>query len=193
MPARDLDVRVKEDKVKILASVDLFRFIPPAALDMLAEHVKIVTFHAPEKVVIMGTEGDAMYVIVEGFLDVYIYSEAEKKDVRIGTLSAGEFFGEMALLTGKPRSATVIAATDVVAYEITRDAMMPLVNTYPEILETISRVTAERQLRERYFLENMHQKEVTKETQHLTDEILTSIMNFFGLVRDTVTHRRRGN
>jgi hypothetical protein len=71
--------------------------------------------------------------------------------------------------------------------------MMPLVNTYPEILETISRVTAERQLRERYFLENMHEKEVTKETQNLTDEILTGIMNFFGLVRDTVTHRRREN
>lgn len=193
MPARDLDVRVKEDTVKILASVDLFRFVPPAALDMLAEHVKTVTFHAPEKVVVMGTEGDAMYVIVEGFLDVYIYSEAEKKDVRIGTLSASEFFGEMALLTGKPRSATVIAATEVVAYEITREAMMPLVNTYPEILETISRVTAERQLRERYFLENMHEKEVTKETQNLTDEILTGIMNFFGLVRDTVTHRRREN
>jgi CRP-like cAMP-binding protein len=191
MPARSLDVQVQEDKIQILSTIDLFRHLSPDALNMLAIQMKTVHFQPLDKVVSMGSEGDAMYVIIEGFLDVYVHNQAENKDFRVSTLSAGQFFGEIGLLTGKPRTATVIAATEVVAYEITRDCIMPLVNTYPDVLETMSRVMAERQMREQYFFENMHKKEVTQETQRLSDEILASILSFFGLMKETVTHRRK--
>lgn len=191
MPARDLDAQSKEGKRKILSSIELFRNIRPEALNILTESLKIVTFNASEKVIKIGEKGSSMFVIIEGFLDVYVYNETEKREVKIGNNSAGEFFGEMALLTGQPRSATVIAVTDVIAYEITRENMMPLVNSYPEILETISQVVAERQVREQYFLEHTNKQELTKETQNLTEEILARIVNFFGLVKHTVTHRRK--
>ena len=131
-----------------------------------------------------------MFVIIEGLLDIYVFNEDENEEVKRGHITAGQFFGEMALLTGKPRSATVIAATDVLGYEISQSCMWDLIMDYPDILENISRVVAERQIQEQHFLENIQREDLIETTQKLTDEILTSIRSFFGMMKETVTYRR---
>jgi CRP-like cAMP-binding protein len=59
----------------------------------------------------------------------------------------GDVFGEMSLLTGQPRSATISAATDTVVFEIAREHLEPVLNRRPELAEALARVMAERQAR----------------------------------------------
>jgi small-conductance mechanosensitive channel/CRP-like cAMP-binding protein len=191
MPANHIDGNSLKGKIAILSSIELFHNIKQESLNILAESVKILTFNASETVVKIGDEGNSMFVIIEGLLDVYIYNESEHEEVKVNSVYAGQFFGEMALLTGEPRSATIVAVTDVVAYEITYDNMMAVVNYDPEILEIIGQVIAERQMQQKYLLEYINNKALTEETKNMTDEILRRIKSFFGLVKDAVTHHRR--
>lgn len=86
-----------------------------------------------------------MFVLVEGLL--YANVEQEGNSVRVGQIVPGEVFGEMSLLTGVARSATVTAATDAVIYEITQKAMAELLQRRPELMHSLSEVMAERRLR----------------------------------------------
>ena len=192
MPSRQLRTHVREDRASILASIDLFSDLPPEALDLLATKIALVTFEASERVVTIGDEGDSMFIIIEGLLDVYLPNSPGPgpKMVKIGHLSAGQFFGEMALLTGKPRSATVVAATDVVAYQITHEHMMPLFDTYPEVLETISKVVAARQAQQAHLHETL-QPPSPEITQTLTEEVLHSIKMFFSHLKEVMASHRR--
>ncbi len=130
-----------------------------------------------------GGKGDSMFIVMEGLLDVYVRDEEYGEDVKVGHITSGQFFGEMALLTGKPRSATVIASTDVVGYEITYHCMQELFETYPEVLDTISEVISARKLHEQQFLEGIHKPEVVNVHDTLADDIIVGIRNFFGLRR----------
>jgi small-conductance mechanosensitive channel/CRP-like cAMP-binding protein len=193
MPSRYLDSDSMDDKIKILSSIELFKNLSMDALYKLAKNLEKVTFNRSETIVRIGDEGNSMYIIIEGFVEAYVYNEEHTAQIKVGHISAGQFFGEMALLTGQPRSASVIAATDVLGYEVTYDNMKELIHSYPEVLETISQVVVHRHMREKRLLETMqHEEELIEATQNLTDEILTSITRFFGLVRQAVTHRRKG-
>jgi len=66
--------------------------------------------------------------------------------VELARLGPGDFFGEMSLLTGEPRSATVTAITDCDLLEISKSGLDPILRTRPEILEQLARSMAERRL-----------------------------------------------
>lgn len=120
---RSLNTNLFEDRVALLSSIDLFRHIEPDALQSLASNITKVEYKSMDTVVTMGDKGGSMFIVIEGLLDVYVHNDIEDHDVKVGHLTSGQFFGEIALLTGKPRSATIIASTDVVAYEITYHCM----------------------------------------------------------------------
>ena len=69
----------------------------------------------------------------------------EKLGQTVATLQPGSFFGEMSLLTGERRSATVRAATDCCGLELSKNAFVGIVAKHPEILERISEIIAQRQ------------------------------------------------
>ncbi len=172
-----------EDRLAILSTIDLFRPLETKAMETLALQMKRVSFKHLDKVVTLDAKSDSMFIVVEGLLDVYVRDKSENQDVKVATLTSGQFFGEFALLTGQPRSATVIASTEVVAYEITYSCMRDLFNRYPEVLETISGVIADRQLRNQRLLAELHQPRSVQTHQTVSDDIRASIRHFFGLRR----------
>lgn len=180
---RSLNSDFLEDRVALLSSIDLFHQIEPGALQSLASNLKKVAYESLEKVVVEGDQGDSMFIVMEGLLDVYVRNEEYEEDVQVGHITSGQFFGEMALLTGKPRSATVIASTDVVGYEITYQCMHELFQTYPEVMDTISAVFTERKLHEQQFLEGIHKSEDVDTHETIADDIIVGIHNFFGFRR----------
>ena len=167
----------------LLSSLDLFGQIHDEALTTLASHMKRVTFKRGEKVVALNEKADSMYIVIEGLLDTYVNDVTDNREVKVGHITSGQFLGEIALLTGRPRSATVIASTDVVCYEITHACMWEFLNRHPEVLEEISAVITERQLHEREFLDGIHQPKLEESHDKLYDDVLMSIRNFFGLGR----------
>ncbi len=96
----------------LLGRVDLFRSLSAEEAARLAARVRLMVFARGENLCRQGDAGDSFYVIREGRVGIYA-KDGAGKPVRVAQLERGAFFGEMSLLTGEPRSATVTAETDV--------------------------------------------------------------------------------
>jgi CRP-like cAMP-binding protein/Zn-dependent protease len=111
-----------------LASLPLFASLGAAELDRLAARVLVTRYSAGDVIVEQGTPGDRFFVIVEGAVEVVRTDEQTGVEVSLAQLSAGDFFGEMALLDDAPRNATVTALTPVETYTLTRDDFQRLLD-----------------------------------------------------------------
>jgi CRP-like cAMP-binding protein len=92
-----------------------------------------------------GEAGDFLYVLGEGLLDVEIIRDS-REPVR-DRIAPGEVFGEISLLTGQTRSATVSAALDSVVYAIHRADLDPILRRRPKLAEGLATVMADHHAR----------------------------------------------
>jgi CRP-like cAMP-binding protein len=93
-----------------------------------------------------GSAGQSMFGLTEGLLEVLVEHPEKDELINVAQLDPGAFFGEMSLLVGEPRSATVRAVTESVVYEIRRDTIIELLEARPEIGEALSEVIARRNI-----------------------------------------------
>jgi len=136
----DNDVRLLAivDTVSFLKTVDLFEDIPAEYLTSLAEIAEQVSFFANETLFKEGQRGDSCYLVEEGRIGV-------KKGRKVVTkLGRGECIGEMALLDGKPRSATCIVEKDARLLRISSDDFSSLLSSQPEMAKALLRTLAQR-------------------------------------------------
>ncbi|HLL23218.1 MAG TPA: mechanosensitive ion channel family protein, partial [Kofleriaceae bacterium] len=129
-------------RIAALATVDLFRGLAHDVRKEIAQHLVFTPFAAGEAVCHEGDSDDGLYMIVEGDAIVRIGSGAEEREV--ARLTAGQFFGEMSLMTGEARTATVVAASDMLCYRIDKPAFERVLRDSPAILEHVADVLAER-------------------------------------------------
>jgi NTE family protein len=110
----------------------LFPEIPPATVDYIHGRVRWVELAAGETLIEQGATGDAGYLSISGRLRVYVAADgAPPRAVR--ELGRGEVVGEMALFTGEPRSATVVAVRDSVLVEFSRADFEALLARHPQL------------------------------------------------------------
>lgn len=133
---------VETTTVDYLKSVPIFAPCPEETLAEVTALLEPVRVSAGAVVFAEDDEGDAMYMVASGHLRVVSDVAAEK--VIFAHLGPGEFFGEMALITGGPRSAGVIATTDSSLWRLRRPDFDAIVGRHPEISVQISRVLGER-------------------------------------------------
>ena len=132
-PLEELRPRPRE----LLAKVPFFRALPPDEFDRIVDLLRARTFLADDVIVNEGDVGDSMFLIGRGVVRVYVGGGGAPQ-VPIATLLAGEFFGEMAVLSANPRTATVMAVTHCTLYELTRpdlEAIAVVAPTVESILE----------------------------------------------------------
>ena len=122
-----------------------------------------------------------MFFVLEGLADVYIWIASQQKEVRVGSMGSGKAFGEMSLLTGDPRSATIKAHTDTILYKLTNDQVKVLLEKRPELAGIISSIIAEYQLRDLALREQLSVTETAAKTQSVAQELLGKIRSFFNL------------
>ena len=120
---------------------EILRSLSEAELQQLAGRVRGRVFGRGEVVVQQDDEGDSLFIVRQGRLDVFIDAAP------VGTLHPGEVFGEMSLLTGERRKATVVAAGEVHLVEIAKEQLAPVIEANPALLERLSAVLAEREER----------------------------------------------
>ncbi|HTM34685.1 MAG TPA: mechanosensitive ion channel family protein [Vicinamibacterales bacterium] len=123
-----------------LSRLDLFSTLSPDACRALAAGAADHLFAAGEAIVRQGAEGSSMFVVLHGRVEVVL----EPSNQQVAMIPSGGFFGEMSLLTGDPRTATVRAVSDVQALEIGADNMRSLAQSTPGLLEHISGVVEAR-------------------------------------------------
>src|SRR5205823_14724387 len=100
-----------------------------------------------ERVIVEGAEGDSMFVLLRGSANVSVAKNGAALDV--GKLHSGDCFGEMSLLTGERRTATVRAAADCYVLEISKPVMDEVIRQSPECLNQLSELLAKRKWRPR--------------------------------------------
>jgi CRP-like cAMP-binding protein len=104
-------------------------------------------------------------------------------ETRVARLQAGMFFGEMSVLTGEPRGATIVAATDALAFEITKADLAALVRARPEVAETISQAVAARKLRNSEAAARAGTPARITEELSVAAQLVTKIFSFLGVKR----------
>jgi len=130
----------------LLARVELFTALDRLALARLAASVDVVGIPAGAPVCSQGEGADALYVVFRGTCGVFVSSAAGHGETRLGTLTAGDYFGEMGLITGDPRSTSVRADADAEVLRLERDQFLELFRREPAVAETII-ATLSRRLR----------------------------------------------
>lgn len=101
-------------RVALLAAVPLLSKLAPGQLEKLSTLGSERFFHRGETIVRQGEKGIGLYLLLSGSADV------RRSGVRVASLSAGQFFGEAALLVNEPRTAEVFATTEVSCFVLNR-------------------------------------------------------------------------
>jgi CRP-like cAMP-binding protein len=118
---------VAQGPVDLLQRVPIFQGLDRRELERIAASMKPRTFRAGDKVTSEGQGGVGFFVIEDGQANVTVGGENRR------TLGAGDYFGEVALLTDSPRTATITAETDLRCYGMTSWDFKPLVETHGSI------------------------------------------------------------
>ncbi len=133
------------DVAEALAGVPLLDPLTASERAALAARARRLVFAHGEAIVREGDAGDSFYLIERGTVAVTIGGNDGGAADTIHHLAAGAYFGEMSLLTGEPRSATVVAESDVAVLELGRAGFEQILVANPALLEPISQIAAHRQ------------------------------------------------
>ncbi|MBI3183176.1 MAG: cyclic nucleotide-binding domain-containing protein [Myxococcales bacterium] len=128
-----------------LPKIPLFSDLPPDAFIELFERCPLRRFDEGERVVEEGSLGDSFFVICAGSVRVYRYHDGEKRELAV--LPESSFFGEMALLSGAPRTASVEAASpETQLLEISAPVLAQLSHRYPQVSQALKKFCRQRML-----------------------------------------------
>ncbi|MEO5329585.1 MAG: mechanosensitive ion channel family protein [Magnetococcus sp. THC-1_WYH] len=134
------------NKIELLGKCDLFSQLPVSALEFIAGQTHLLQYKVSENVFRQGDVGDSMFILAEGLLNVCVRQDETDDPVRVAQISPGGVFGEMSVLTGEKRTATVTAANNSLVGEIGKSCIKELLIQHNEFAETISRFVAGRML-----------------------------------------------
>jgi hypothetical protein len=120
-----------------------FAAFPQAALESLLTSTCVHTFAPAEVIVREGEPGTSLFLIENGSVEVHTV-DPKGRPLVLAELGPGEFFGEVAVLTGRPRTATILAKEAVTVIEITREQLEGIVVAHPEVREVLERFYQQR-------------------------------------------------
>jgi CRP-like cAMP-binding protein len=161
---------------QVIESVEIFGPLSAGERDVVAR-AAIRSVYAPGELILRrGDPGESMFVIYRGGVEVRLPG-SEGRTQHLAELKPGDFFGEMALLTGEPRNADVRAATEVETLEIRKPVLQQLLEDNPALAEALSKTITERQLRLAEYTRTMPEEERRVQAQ----TVLRRIKRFFSL------------
>ncbi|CAN5842760.1 mechanosensitive ion channel family protein [soil metagenome] len=158
-----------------IKNVDIFAPLSEEETEKLTDAAHLRVFAPDEAIVQKDQPGGSMFVIHKGSVVIETVDEQGEKQI-VGTLREGDFFGEMGLLTGEPRSATVVAKEETQVLQIGKFCLKPILDNNPGLIKTLSRIIEERR---ELLIQTEHQ-----DIEKVTDQnktVFKSIRKFFGL------------
>jgi len=174
----DLDRRLAA-----LSRVDIFSTLNDEERKCLAARLRVCPFAGGESMTRQGEDSPCLFIITLGDAEVRVAVDGHWQQKAVAHLKAGEFFGEMGLLTGDVRSASVIAMSDVSCLRLDKEDFVDVLQRRPEIAESISQILAQRRMEleaARDHLTGEAQRERLKKTQ---GDLLQRIRKFFTIER----------
>lgn len=134
---------IDEDKLAILQRTPLFRTLNRRQIEQLEKRFVERTYAAGEKIVTQGKGGEGFFIIVSGEVNI-IHEHADGTQAVLHPLEAGNFFGEMALLTERLRTASVVATAPTCCLVLTRWDFLSLLREDADMAVAVLQELAER-------------------------------------------------
>ncbi len=168
-------------RMEVLKKVELFNSLTEAECRELGEHLSVAPFVRGEAMTRQGAEAHWLYVITKGAGEVRVSVDGTGLSKQIATLMSGDFFGEMAMMTGAKRSATVIASTHTECYRIDKESFQNIIRRRPEIAEDISLVLANRRVLLDAAREGLNEAAARQRLKSTQGDLLKRIRDFFSI------------
>jgi CRP-like cAMP-binding protein/small-conductance mechanosensitive channel len=175
--------KVQSSIVSALRGVELFSKLDDEELARLAESTKIAPFVRGEVATRQGAQAHWLYVLLKGEVEVRVANE-DGSERRVAVLKAPAFFGEMALMTGAPREATVVALNDVECLRVDKDDFRDVIAGRPELAREISDVLAKRRVELEAARDNLDNDAKRRRTESERSRIFNAVRDFFALHDD---------
>ncbi len=145
---------------QVLKRVPFFEALDKEGIDFIVERLKFKPFDQNEVICRIGDPGDRMYIIISGQVKVVVDNE-EGEETIIAHLGSGDYFGEMALLTGEPRSATIVTTEPSEMFMLNKSDFDEILAKYPSISISMGKIMSHR-LRETLQKAARKEKAATK-------------------------------
>ncbi|MFQ6018021.1 MAG: cyclic nucleotide-binding domain-containing protein [Kiloniellaceae bacterium] len=131
-----------DQEVEICRKIPLFASIEPAKLKLMCFASERLTYQKGQALFDQGGLGDSAYIIIEGTADVIV--QTKEGPLTVAQVGKNEIVGEIAILCDVPRTATVMATSELTALKVTKDLFFRMVTDFPEMGVEIMRVLAQR-------------------------------------------------
>jgi CRP/FNR family cyclic AMP-dependent transcriptional regulator len=129
---------------EVLKKVPFFRSLGKDGIDFIVERLKFKPFDEDEAICKIGDPGDKMYIVISGKVKVVVQSDESAEETIVAHLVGGDYFGEMALLTGDPRSATVITTEPSEMFILNKSDFDLIVERFPSITLSMGKIMSQR-------------------------------------------------
>jgi small-conductance mechanosensitive channel len=169
-----------KSRVESLRHIELFHTLTEDERIALADRLTVAPFVCGEAMTRQGAEAHWLYIMTEGEAEVRVAVDGNLNK-KVATLHAGDFFGEMGLMTGAPRAATVIAQTNAECYRLDKQGFQDILQRRPEIAEDISHLLARRHVELEAVREGLNEEAKLKRMSHTQGDLLRRIRDFFTL------------
>jgi small-conductance mechanosensitive channel/CRP-like cAMP-binding protein len=169
-----------EERVRALRRVELFDPLTEEEQRALAGRLRVAPFVRGEAMTLQGAEAHWLYLITKGEAEVRVSADGNISE-HLATLGTGDFFGEMGMMTGETRTATVIALSDVECYRLDKEAFHEILQSRPEIAESISEILARRRVELEAAREDLNEEAKLMRMRHHQGDLLHRIKGFFRL------------
>src|SRR5438132_12792670 len=170
-----------EEARVILRGEPLFQCLSDGQIDNLVKQSELNHFGRGEHVIEEGAEGDSMFILLRGAAEVSVSKNGST--IPVATLSSGDCFGEMSLLTGEKRSATVRADGDCYVMEISKETMAEVIRDSPECMKQLSELLAKRKMETEGILKDaaISSADQAAKQREYTATFLRRLKTFFAL------------
>ncbi|HEX4083846.1 MAG TPA: mechanosensitive ion channel family protein [Chthoniobacteraceae bacterium] len=175
--------RQREEDLKrrldALVRLELFDALTEEERTEIAHRLITAHFVRGEVITRQGAEAHWLYIIAEGDADVKVEHGGMVQTV--ATLHAGQLFGEMGLMTGEPRTASVIAITEVTCYRLGKEAFEDILHRRPSVAEQMSVILAQRRVELEALRDQLGQQAQEERMRTVRDNLLNRIQSFFSI------------
>jgi small-conductance mechanosensitive channel/CRP-like cAMP-binding protein len=171
--------RHRDERAAAIGSVKLFEMLTEQERQELAGHLHRAPYTQGETITRQGAVAHWLYLLLSGTADVKLMVDGESKV--IAHLQAPGFFGEMGMMTGEPRSASVVATSDVECYRLDKEGFRTILTKRPQIADEVSGLLAHRNVELLAAREGLSEESKASQRHSMQAQIGGRIRDFFGL------------
>jgi len=175
--------RLPDESRALIRKKPFFKCLTDDQVSKLTGAGRFALYGRGERIVEQGAVGSSMFLLLAGEADVYVRAENHGADpTRVAALLPGDYFGEMSLLSGEKRSATVVAISDCQVLEIAKPHLAQVLQENAELLKSLSEMLAQRRLDNESVLASTAERHaIAGKKDEYTQGFLHKLAGFFDL------------